>query len=264
MNVRFDHIALALPRMADASPFLVGVLGGAPAFGADSGVYRFGQWRFANGARLEVLEPSGNDGFLHRFLATRGPGIHHVTFKVPSLREACARAKAHGYEIVEENETNPYWKEAFLHPRQALGIVVQFAESARGGAAPPWTPPPAPPDAPAPVAIVGLRMRAHSRDRARTQWVTILEGEEAEAAGSLARLHVAEVAAPHRHRDRRRARGGAARDRVQRQARGRRPPGTASRAGRHLPTVGAFLIFGYPRHCCQQARFAPVVGAKSA
>jgi len=181
MNVRFDHIALALPRMADATPFLVGVLGGAPAFGADSGVYRFGQWRFANGARLEVLEPSGNDGFLHRFLATRGPGIHHVTFKVPSLREACARAKAHGYEIVEENETNPYWKEAFLHPRQALGIVVQFAESARGGAAPPWTPPPAPPDAPAPVAIVGLRMRAHSRDRARTQWVTILEGEEAEA-----------------------------------------------------------------------------------
>jgi len=131
MNVRFDHIALALPRMADATPFLVGVLGGAPAFGADSGVYRFGQWRFANGARLEVLEPSGNDGFLHRFLATRGPGIHHVTFKVPSLREACARAKAHGYEIVEENETNPYWKEAFLHPRQALGIVVQFAESAR-------------------------------------------------------------------------------------------------------------------------------------
>ena len=181
MEVRFDHIALALPRMADATPFLVGVLGGAPAFGADSGVYRFGQWRFANGARLEVLEPSGNDGFLHRFLATRGPGIHHVTFKVPSLREACARAKAHGYEIVGENATNPYWKEAFLHPRQALGIVVQFAESARGGAAPSWTPPPAPPDAPAPVAIVGLRMRAHSRDRARTQWVTILEGEEAEA-----------------------------------------------------------------------------------
>src|SRR3989442_640188 len=87
MNVRFDHIALALPRMADATPFLVGVLGGAPAFGADSGVYRFGQWRFANGARLEVLEPSGNDGFLHRFLATRGPGIHHVTFEVPSARE---------------------------------------------------------------------------------------------------------------------------------------------------------------------------------
>src|SRR5207245_9265348 len=68
--------------------------------GADSGVYRFGQWRFANRARLEVLEPIGRDGFLHRFLAARGPGLHHVTFKVPSPHEACERAPPRGYEIV--------------------------------------------------------------------------------------------------------------------------------------------------------------------
>src|SRR6266849_3170335 len=132
-EIRFDHIALALPRMADAVPFLAGTLGGAPAFGADAGVYRFGQWRFANKARLEVLEPTGADGFLHRFLAARGPGIHHVTFKVPSLREACDRAKDHGYEIVGYRDVNPYWKEAFLHPRRALGVVVQLADSAPGG-----------------------------------------------------------------------------------------------------------------------------------
>jgi catechol 2,3-dioxygenase-like lactoylglutathione lyase family enzyme len=185
-EIRFDHIALALPHIADAVPFLVGTLGGTPAFGADSGVYRFGQWRFANRARLEVLEPIGADGFLHRFLSARGPGIHHVTFKVPSLREACDRAKEHGYDIVGYNAANPYWKEAFLHPRRALGIVVQLAESARGGTAPPWTPPATPPDAPPPVAVVGLRMSARSRERARTQWLTILNGEEAGGSdGSL-------------------------------------------------------------------------------
>src|SRR5262249_61758223 len=92
MDVRFDHIALALPRMADATPFLVGVLGGSPAFGADSGAYRFGQWRFANRARLEVLEPIGRDGFLHRVLAARGPGPPHVPFKAPRLPEASGRA----------------------------------------------------------------------------------------------------------------------------------------------------------------------------
>ena len=177
-EIRFDHIALALPRMADAVPFLVGTLGGAPAFGADAGVYRFAQWRFANRARLEVLEPMGHDGFLHRFLAARGPGIHHVTFKVPSLREACDRAKDHGYEIVGYRDVNPYWKEAFLHPRRALGVVVQLAESGPGGTTPPWTPPPSPPDVPPPVAIVGLRMSAHSPERARTQWLTILRGQE--------------------------------------------------------------------------------------
>src|SRR5438034_6043835 len=103
MDVRFDHIALALPRMADATPFLVGVLGGSPAFGADAGVYRFGQWRFANRARLEVLEPIGRDGFLHRFLAARGPGLPHVTFKLPRPREPGQRAHAPRYETVGTN-----------------------------------------------------------------------------------------------------------------------------------------------------------------
>ena len=181
-DIRLDHIALAVPRIADALPFLVGVLGGEPAFGADAGVYRFHQWRFANRARLEILEPNGRDGFLHRFLAARGAGIHHLTFKVPSLREACDRARDHGYDIVGYNDRNPIWKEAFLHPKQALGIVVQLAESGEGGSPPPpWTPPPAPTDVPPPVAVVGLRIRAHSRERARTQWLTILKGQEAEA-----------------------------------------------------------------------------------
>ena len=54
----FDHIAIATHRMADAAAVLMGELGGLPAFGGDSGPYRFGQWRFDNGARLEVLRRS--------------------------------------------------------------------------------------------------------------------------------------------------------------------------------------------------------------
>jgi catechol 2,3-dioxygenase-like lactoylglutathione lyase family enzyme len=175
-SVTFDHIALAIPRMADAPEFLVGVLGGIPSFGSDSGVYRFGQWMYEGGGRLEVLEPIGDDGFLHRFLATRGPGIHHVTFKVPSLGAACERARARGYAIVGFDDSNPHWKEAFLHPREALGIVVQFAESS--GAPPPhrWRPPAAPPHPPPPVTILGLRTRARSVERAQRQWGEVLTG----------------------------------------------------------------------------------------
>jgi methylmalonyl-CoA/ethylmalonyl-CoA epimerase len=184
-EVRFDHIALAVARMADATPLLVGVLGGQPAYGAPSGAYRFGQWRFANGARLEVLEPLGADGFLHRFLAARGPGIHHVTFKVPNLREACERAAALGYTIVGYRDDNPAWKEAFLHPKQALGIVVQLAESGPGDGSASlrrWVPPPGPPDPPPPVEVLGLRMRARSRERVRTQWEALLHGQATETS----------------------------------------------------------------------------------
>ena len=133
----FDHIAIASPRMSDAGVVLMAELGAVPAYGGDGRAYRFGQWRFANGARLEVLEPVGAEGFLHRFLAQHGPGVHHVTFRVPDLRAACARAEAAGYGIVGYNDSNPYWQEAFLHPRQAMGIVVQLAQSRP---APPGTP----------------------------------------------------------------------------------------------------------------------------
>ncbi len=176
--IRFDHIAIAVERMAGATRFLMGKLGGVPVAGGPSGVYRWGQWRFANRARIELIEPMGQHSFLHRFLARRGPGIHHATFTVPSLREACARAEAHGYTIVGYDDSNPEWVEAFLHPKQALGIVVQLAESSGDPQKPRlWQPPPGPENPPPPVTIVGLRMRARSRERAGTQWKRILKGE---------------------------------------------------------------------------------------
>ena len=177
-DIQLDHIAIATHRLTDVPPFLVGVLGGIPFFGLDAGAFRFGQWEFEGDGRLEILEPRGDNGFLHRFLATRGPGIHHVTFKVPSLRETCDRAEALGYTIVGFNDASPYWKEAFLHPKEALGIVVQLAQM--GGKGPTrgkWrTAPPAPADPPPPVRIVGLRTRAQSEARAQRQWSTLLRG----------------------------------------------------------------------------------------
>jgi methylmalonyl-CoA/ethylmalonyl-CoA epimerase len=177
-----DHIAIAAARLSDAPPFLVGVLGGVPAYGASSRAFSFGHWRFAGGGRLEVLEPRGDDGFLHRHLAQRGPGIHHVTFKVPSVRETCDRAEAHGYKIVGYDDSDPRWMEAFLHPKQALGIVVQMAESrVKDPSLKHWQPPAGPADAPPAVRLVGLRMRARSRERADAQWVEVLGGTIAES-----------------------------------------------------------------------------------
>ena len=181
-RIRFDHIAIGMSRMVDATEMLVGTLGGVPACGQPSGAFRWGSWTFEGGGTIEILEPAGDHGFLHRFLAERGPGVHHVTFKVPSLDEVAARAERAGYDVVGRDDTDPEWKEGFLHPKQALGIVVQFAESA-GVDDPPgpqWQPPAGPPDPPAPVTIVGLRLRAHSRARARRQWETVLEGRPSE------------------------------------------------------------------------------------
>jgi hypothetical protein len=71
-------------------------------------------------------------------------------------------------------------KEAFLHPKQAQGIVVQLVENAAAaGAEPPAALPEGRPDAPPPVRILGLRLRAHARGGALVQWRDVLEGEAA-------------------------------------------------------------------------------------
>lgn len=176
-----DHVAIGVPRATDAMPWLVGELGGS-AFAAGPGLgFRFWQLAFARGGLIEVLEPDGPpDGFLHRFLATRGPGIHHVTFKVPDLHAAIERATRHGYPVVGLSELHPAWKEAFLHPKLAQGIVVQLAESHPELEPAEWTAP-AFPAAPAPAReradVRGVRLRAASEAQARRQWQELLGGQ---------------------------------------------------------------------------------------
>jgi methylmalonyl-CoA/ethylmalonyl-CoA epimerase len=184
-SVLFDHIAIAVPNLADADAILAGELGGRSTFGMTTAEFRFWHWRYEGGGDLEVLEPAGADGFLHRFLAQRGPGIHHVTFTVPSLVEACGRARSHGYSIVGYDDSDPEWKEAFLHPRQAQGIVVQFAEP--NVDRPPSSEensghrqPPSSREGAAPITVLGLRLSVRSRERADAQWRAVIQGARAD------------------------------------------------------------------------------------
>jgi len=179
-----DHVALGVARIADAAPFVAGVLGGEEHGGGPSPGFRFFQWSFAGGGRIEILEPAGPPGgFLHRFLERRGPGVHHVTFKVPSLAVAAERARAHDYDVVGWSDEDPYWKECFLHPKQAQGIVVQLAEEhPRPPEADPgsWARielPPRSVDAPPPVRLLALRLAARDTRAAHRQWGALLGGE---------------------------------------------------------------------------------------
>jgi methylmalonyl-CoA/ethylmalonyl-CoA epimerase len=186
-----DHVALGLHRIADGVPFLVGELGGRFVDGGPSGSFTGGQWSFADGERLELIEPLGAPGgFMHRFLAARGPGIHHVTFKVPDIAAAAERVRSFGYDVVGYNDDSPYWKELFLHPKQALGIVVQLAEEHPLPEGMPawnvgWDVPQGPPPAESPARVVGLRLSARSADAARRQWGALLGGRERAESGLL-------------------------------------------------------------------------------
>lgn len=146
-DIDLDHVAVAFERHGDAWPRYGGDLPSAWIGGGASAGFWSAQVEYANGMRVEVLEPHAveQNDFLRRFLDRNGPGPHHLTFKVKDLVGALALAESAGYRPVGVNLETPWWKEAFLHPKDAPGVVVQLAESQEGGdwgggPAPDWFP----------------------------------------------------------------------------------------------------------------------------
>ena len=126
-----DHTAHAVRSIAEASKLYGQILGGKCIYqeeSTDEG-FRFAQYRYPNGSKVELLEPVGNGGFLAKFLAERGEGLHHMTFKVVRLEELVKKLKQAGYRIVGENYTDSRWKEAFISPKSAFGTIIQLAET---------------------------------------------------------------------------------------------------------------------------------------
>jgi catechol 2,3-dioxygenase-like lactoylglutathione lyase family enzyme len=179
-----DHIAIAVERHADAWPVYVADLGGTwyaagPGYG-----FNWAQLAFANGMRLEVLEPADveHNDFLRRFLDRNGPGPHHLTFKVGDITQALDAATAAGYAPVNVNLSDPAWQEAFLHPKDAQGVVVQLAQSAYDDE---WSPPPSalPASRDEPAALVRVSHAVASLRDGLALFRDLLGGRRVDAGG---------------------------------------------------------------------------------
>ncbi len=141
-GLSFDHVAIAVRRPTDPWPVFADVLGGTYLDRGTNPGYGWTQLRFANGFVVEGLNPEPDDDadFLTRFIDRHGPGPHHLTFKVPDLDVALDVARAAGFDPQGEDRSDPDWHEAFLHPDQAHGIVIQLAQVGDGRQPPPPQP----------------------------------------------------------------------------------------------------------------------------
>lgn len=131
-GAKFDHVAHAAPRIRDLLPLYQGVLGGSFLHGLRNEAlgYTTLQLGFADGTKIELMEPTAGSAFLDSFLA-RNPngGMHHITYRVPDIDAAVAAAEAQGYDVFGVSRTLPDWWEAFVHPRSAHGVLLQLAQS---------------------------------------------------------------------------------------------------------------------------------------
>ena len=126
---RIAHVGIAVRALDEILPFYRDILG-LPAVPLDD----------ADGARIaglaageslvELLEAESPDSPIGKFVAKRGPGIHHICFVVDDLDGALARCRAAGLRLIDETpRLGAEGKRiAFLHPSATAGVLVELTD----------------------------------------------------------------------------------------------------------------------------------------
>lgn len=124
---RLDHIGIAVKSAAEARKFFEGMLGARFLYEHDNPEAGYKILEFdLNGLTIELLEPLGENSFLHGFLEKRGEGVHHLTLDVPDSKEKISALKRQGVKVVDEREFSPDSYEAFISPRSSHGVLIQI------------------------------------------------------------------------------------------------------------------------------------------
>ncbi|MEO8579389.1 MAG: methylmalonyl-CoA epimerase [Gemmatimonadales bacterium] len=128
-GTRVSHIGIAVEALAESLPFFRDVLGlrevplddadGASIVGLSAGE-----------PLVELLEAGDPTSPIARFVAKRGPGIHHICFSVDDLDAMLERCRQAGVQIIDdEPRIGAEGKRiAFLHPKSTGGVLVELSD----------------------------------------------------------------------------------------------------------------------------------------
>ena len=81
-------------------------------------------------SNLELLEPTGPESTIAKFIEKRGEGIHHICLRVDDLESHLVRLKAEGYRLINEHPVPGAHgcRVAFLHPSAGNGVLIELSE----------------------------------------------------------------------------------------------------------------------------------------
>ncbi len=127
---RIDHISIGVWDLNKARKFFIEDLGGRELFCAPvpEQKYRWTTIELGSSCFIELIDPLEKDGFLYRFLEKRGEGPHHITVQVDDINKTYRTLEEKGIPTFGLGEPFPGWKEMYIHPKNAFGTLIQFAE----------------------------------------------------------------------------------------------------------------------------------------
>ena len=129
--MRIDHIGIAVKSLAEAIKVYEDALG-LKVSGYDQvddqGV-RVAMLNIGE-SRIELLEPTGPDSPIEKFMTKRGEGIHHIAVRVDNIEQALERLKSQGVRLVDSvpRRGAHNTRTAFIHPSSTHGVLLELVE----------------------------------------------------------------------------------------------------------------------------------------
>jgi methylmalonyl-CoA/ethylmalonyl-CoA epimerase len=128
-GTRVSHVGIAVEALATSLPFFREVLGLPEVHLDDADGARIVGFN-AGESLVELLEAQNGDSPIGRYLAKRGPGIHHICFSVDDLDATLERCRKAGLRLIDEKpRIGAEGKRiAFLHPRSTGGVLIELSD----------------------------------------------------------------------------------------------------------------------------------------
>jgi len=127
---RIDHVGIAVLSIAEARKtyealgLSVAEIEEVPHEGVRVALIPCGE------SRIELLEPLSEDSPIAKFLAKRGPGVHHICLASDDVRGDDARLRASGFQVLRPEPTRGAggcWVQ-FVHPKSTGGVLLELSQ----------------------------------------------------------------------------------------------------------------------------------------
>lgn len=143
MLTRIDHVGIAVRDLDEGIAFYEATFGltvVSRETQQDQGVHEAmltvaapadGQAALGGGSYVQLLQPTREDSPVGRFLAQRGPGVHHVGYGVDDVAAALVAIGATGVRLVDQRPRHGSMGAAiaFLHPKDLGGVLTELVQA---------------------------------------------------------------------------------------------------------------------------------------
>ena len=131
MKATIDHIGIAVSDLSDSLAFFRDAIGLElePAEDVPSQRVR-AHFLPAGEASVELVEPTSDESPIAKYVAKRGPGLHHLCLRVEDLAGALAELRARGVRLIDETPRPGAHRSlvAFIHPSSTHGVLVELKQ----------------------------------------------------------------------------------------------------------------------------------------